>query len=54
MNQLFRLGLHEVARRLREGKLKPLVGATYPLDQAGAAMTALLSRKVAGKIVLEV
>ena len=37
-----------------EGKLKPLVGATYPLDQAGAAMTALLSRKVAGKIVLEV
>ncbi|MBT6315174.1 MAG: NADPH:quinone oxidoreductase family protein [Alphaproteobacteria bacterium] len=37
-----------------DGKLKPLVGATYPLDQAGAAMTALLSRKVAGKIVLEV
>jgi len=37
-----------------EGKLKPLVGAKYPLDQAGAAMTALLSRKVAGKIVLEV
>jgi len=37
-----------------EGKLKPLVGSTYPLDQAGAAMTALLSRKVAGKIVLEV
>lgn len=37
-----------------EGKLKPLVGATYPLAQAGVAMTALLSRKVAGKIVLEV
>lgn len=37
-----------------EGKLKPLIVATFPLDQAGAAMTALLSRKVAGKIVLEV
>ncbi len=36
-----------------EGKLKPLVGAKYPLEQAGAALRALLSRKVAGKIVLE-
>lgn len=36
-----------------EGKLKPLVGASYPLEQAGEAMRALLSRKVAGKIVLE-
>jgi NADPH2:quinone reductase len=37
-----------------EGKLKPLIGATYPLEKAGDAMAALLSRKVAGKIVLEV
>lgn len=37
-----------------EGKLKPLVGAKFPLADAGAAMNALLSRKVAGKIVLEV
>ena len=36
-----------------EGKLKPLVGAAYPLAKAGEAMRALLSRKVAGKIVLE-
>ena len=36
------------------GQLKPLVGATYKLDEAGEAMAALLSRKVAGKIVLEV
>lgn len=35
------------------GKLKPLVGATYPLAEAGDAMKALLSRKVGGKIVLE-
>lgn len=37
-----------------EGKLKPLIGAKYPLAEAGDAMAALLSRKVAGKIVLEV
>lgn len=38
---------------LEEGKLKPLIGAKYPLEQAGDALEALLSRKVAGKIVLE-
>jgi len=37
-----------------QGKLKPLIGATYPLAEAGQALDALLSRKVAGKIVLEV
>jgi NADPH2:quinone reductase len=36
-----------------EGKLKPLIGGTYPLQKAGDALEALLSRKVAGKIVLE-
>ena len=37
-----------------EGKLKPLIGQKFPLAEAGAALNALLSRKVAGKIVLEV
>jgi len=48
-----------VNRQLRElvgwwaaGKLKPVVGATFPLDRAGDAMNALLSRKYPGKIVL--
>lgn len=48
-----------VNRQLRElvgwweaGKLKPVVGATFPLAQAGDAMNALLSRKYPGKIVL--
>jgi NADPH2:quinone reductase len=36
-----------------DSKLKPHVGAKYPLEQAGKAMRALLSRKVPGKIVLE-
>jgi NADPH2:quinone reductase len=34
------------------GRLRPRIGATFPLAQAGAALQALLSRRVAGKIVL--
>jgi NADPH:quinone reductase len=36
------------------GKLKPLIARTYPLADIAAAMRALLSRRHAGKIVLEV
>ncbi len=36
------------------GRLKPVVAKTFPLAEAGAAMLALLSRRHAGKIVLEV
>ncbi|HTZ36279.1 MAG TPA: NADPH:quinone oxidoreductase family protein [Stellaceae bacterium] len=36
-----------------EGKLAPLVAETFPLGEAGAALTALLSRRYPGKIVLE-
>ena len=36
------------------GRLKPLIGKTFPLAEAGAAMNALLSRRYAGKIVLTV
>ncbi|HEV2336764.1 MAG TPA: NADPH:quinone oxidoreductase family protein [Stellaceae bacterium] len=36
------------------GRLKPVVAKTFPLAEAGAAMEALLSRRHAGKIVLEV
>jgi NADPH:quinone reductase len=35
------------------GRLRPVVGRTFPLAEAGAAMQALLSRRYAGKIVLE-
>lgn len=34
------------------GRLRPRIGPVFPLDQAGAAMQALLSRRHAGKIVL--
>jgi len=40
--------------RWREaGRLEPLVAKVFPLPEAGEALTALLSRRYAGKIVLE-
>ncbi|HYM31028.1 MAG TPA: NADPH:quinone oxidoreductase family protein [Candidatus Cybelea sp.] len=37
-----------------EGKLKPYVSSTYPLDKVADAMNALAARKVAGKAVIAV
>jgi NADPH2:quinone reductase len=45
--------LAELLRWWEAGRLKPLVARTFPLAAAGAAMTALLSRRYAGRIVLE-
>ena len=45
--------LAELLRWWEAGRLKPLVAKVFPLAEAGAAMTALLSRRYAGKIVLE-
>lgn len=44
--------LAELLRWWEAGRLKPVVGRTFPLAEAGAAMEALLSRRYAGKIVL--
>ena len=48
--------LHPLYARLfgwwSEGRIRPEIGARFPLEEAPAAMAALLSRKVAGKIVL--
>jgi NADPH2:quinone reductase len=35
------------------GKLKPVIGGTYPLSEATAAHRALLARKTTGKVVLK-
>jgi NADPH2:quinone reductase len=45
--------LAELLRWWEAGRLKPVVARTFRLEQAGAAMEALLSRRYAGKIVLE-
>jgi NADPH2:quinone reductase len=47
-------GLIEMLRWWQEGRVEPRVAKILPLAEAGAAMTALLSRRYAGKIVLEV
>ncbi len=46
--------LAELLRWWEAGRLKPVVGRTFPLAEAGAALEALLSRRYAGRIVLEV
>jgi NADPH2:quinone reductase len=47
-------GLAELLHWWEAGGLRPHVAARYPLAEAGAALNALLSRRYAGKLVLEV
>ena len=36
-----------------DGKLKPVIGATYPLSEAAAAHRSMLARESTGKIALD-
>lgn len=45
--------LAELLRWWQAGRLKPRIAKTFPLAAAGEALTALLSRRYAGKIVLK-
>lgn len=45
--------LVELFQLVTDGKLKPIIGATYPLDQATDAHRAMLGRSTTGKIVLK-
>jgi NADPH2:quinone reductase len=38
---------------IAEGKLKPVVGATYPLSEAATAHRSMLARESTGKIALD-
>ncbi|MGE4044792.1 MAG: NADPH:quinone oxidoreductase family protein [Acetobacteraceae bacterium] len=42
----------EIARWIEAGRLRPHVGARFPLAEAASALAALRQRRVAGKIVL--
>jgi len=48
--------IHNVIKELfiliRDGKLKPIIGATFPLSQAGDAHRAIVGRGTTGKITL--
>jgi len=46
--------LRAIADLIDDGKLKPVVEATYPLEEAGAAQRQLEREHVPGKVVLEI
>jgi NADPH2:quinone reductase len=46
--------MKQLGRWFAEGRLKPHVSATFPLERASEALTLMANRKVAGKIVLTV
>ena len=49
---LFRASFDELFAWFGEGKLKPHVSNCYRLDEAAAALNALIARKATGKVVL--
>lgn len=52
--QVFAESARQLARWYREGKLKPHVSATFPLEKAADAMNLLASRKAKGKVVVKI
>lgn len=50
--ELLRRQFEDLFAWVREGRLQPLVGATYPLDRAVDALADLKARKATGKLVL--
>ncbi|MDC0743241.1 NADPH:quinone oxidoreductase family protein [Polyangium mundeleinium] len=48
----YREGLAELFGWVRDGRIRPHVDKTYPLEQASAALSAMAERRVKGKVVL--
>jgi NADPH:quinone reductase len=44
--------MKELIALMMQGKLKPLISATYPLERAADALNDMMARKVTGKVVL--
>lgn len=47
-----RANVDQIWKWVAEGKIKPHISGKYPIEQAADALTALMTRKVAGKVVL--
>ena len=47
-----RANLEQVLAYYRQGRVRPLVSATYPLERAVEAMRSITARKITGKVVL--
>lgn len=45
--------IQELFTLVADGKLKPVIGGTYPLNEAAGAHRAMLARETTGKIVLK-
>jgi NADPH2:quinone reductase len=45
-------GMMELMGWMKEGKIKPLISKTYPLEQVPQALNDMAARKVTGKIVI--
>jgi NADPH2:quinone reductase len=52
--QRFAESMQQLGRWWADGKLKPHVSQTYPLERAADALTAMANRQVKGKVVLTV
>jgi NADPH2:quinone reductase len=52
--QRFAESMQQLGRWYGDGKLKPHVSQTYPLERAADALTAMANRQVKGKVVLTV
>jgi len=52
--QAFAESARQLARWYREGRLKPHVSATFPLEKAADAMNLLASREAKGKVVVKI
>jgi NADPH2:quinone reductase len=52
--QRFAQAMEKLARWFAEGKLKPHISGTFPLERAADALTLMAERKVKGKVVLTV
>ncbi|MGH8674068.1 MAG: zinc-binding dehydrogenase, partial [Burkholderiales bacterium] len=50
--KVFAESARQLAQWYREGKLKPHVSATFPLEKAAEAMNLLASRQAKGKVVI--
>jgi len=50
---MLRLPLIELFQRAARGEVTPLIGGTWPLEQAAAAQQALASRSTQGKLLLD-
>jgi len=50
----FAEAMRQLGRWFADGKLRPHVSATFPLDRAAAALTLMAERKVIGKVLLTI